>query len=61
MSLEEAERRCTQKGGYLAVIYSQQITVAGVGKQVGRAGSCVSPSMFGVGAPAAGNVAPPAK
>lgn len=59
-TLEEAEARCTQRGGFLAVIYSQQITASGVGKPVGRAGECVLPSRFGVGVQAPGNAAPPA-
>ena len=54
LTLEEAQARCTQQGGLLAVINTQQITASGVGTLIRSPGECVSPSKFG-GAP------PPAK
>jgi hypothetical protein len=46
MTLEEARAACTQQGGFLVVIYTQKITVAGVGPQVASPGNCVSSSSF---------------
>lgn len=50
-SLDEAEALCKKQGGLLTIMYTQQVTAAGIGKQVGHAGSCVPLSKFGVGAP----------
>lgn len=46
MTLEEARAACTQQGGFLVVIYTQKITVAGVGPQIASPGNCVSSSSF---------------
>ncbi len=53
MTLEEARAACTQQGGFLVVIYTQKITVAGVGPQVATPGNCASSSSFTTAAGAA--------
>lgn len=46
LTLEEAEAACTRRGGLLTVIYTQEITAAGIGQRVGYPGACVSPKDF---------------
>lgn len=57
LTLDEARALCEKKGGLLMVIYTQQITVAGLGEQVANPGDCISTDKFGV-APALGDSAP---
>jgi len=58
LTLEEAQARCTQQGGFLVIIHSQPISKAGVvGPDEASPGDCVSPSKFEV-APPAPNKAP---
>lgn len=52
LSLEEAQAACTKQGGFLVVIHTQKVTVAGVGEDIPSPGDCVSPSKFGAPAPA---------
>jgi hypothetical protein len=52
LTLEEAIERCTQQGGLLTIIYTQQITASGVGEQIGSPGDCVQPSKFEAANPA---------
>ena len=60
MTLEEARAACTQQGGFLVVIYTQKITVAGVGPQVASPGNCVSSSSFNTAPPTSPSSASPA-
>lgn len=46
MTLEEARAACTQQGGFLVVVHTQKITLAGVGDEVDSPGRCVSPDKF---------------
>ena len=57
LTLEEAQARCTKQGGLLVIIYTQKVTAAGVGPQIGSPGDCISTSKFDI-APAASNKAP---
>lgn len=47
MTLEEARAACTKQGGFLVVIHTMKVTMAGVGPQTDTAGDCVSPGKFG--------------
>ena len=60
LTLEEARAACTQQGGFLVVIYTQQITMAGVGPQVATPGNCVSSKDFNAAQPASTSSAAPA-
>ena len=60
MTLEEARAACTQQGGFLVVIYTQKITMAGVGPQVASPGNCVSSKDFNAAQPASTSSASPA-
>jgi hypothetical protein len=60
MTLEEARAACSQQGGFLVVIYTQKITVAGVGPQVASPGNCVSSSSFNTAPATSASSAPPA-
>jgi len=51
-TLEQAQAQCEKKGGLLVVIYTQQITLSGVGPEVATPGDCVSASKFDPNAPA---------
>ncbi len=54
MTLEEAQAQCTKKGGLLAVIYTQEVSAAGLGPEVASPGDCISPRKFDApGAPPA--------
>ena len=55
MTLEEAQAACTKQGGFLAIIYTQKITAAGLEPEVASPGDCISPDKFDKPAP------PPAK
>jgi hypothetical protein len=46
LTLAEAQAACTKQGGLLVVIYSQQLTQAGLGPMVAKPGHCVSPDKF---------------
>ena len=46
MTLEEARAACTKQGGFLVVVHTQKITLAGVGDEVDSPGRCVSPDKF---------------
>ena len=46
LTLEQAQALCTKKGGFLVVIYSQKITMAGPGPETASPGDCISPSKF---------------
>jgi len=53
LTLEEAQARCTQQGGFLVIIHSQKISKAGaVGPDEPSPGDCVSPSKFDLPPPA---------
>lgn len=52
MSLEEARAECAKQGGFLVVIYSQKITVAGVGQEIAKPGDCVPSKDLDLRAPA---------
>ncbi len=60
LTLEEAQALCKKKSGLLVVIYTQKITLAGVGPQIASPGDCVSPSKFDVTTPAPKPPNPPA-
>jgi len=51
LTLEEARALCEQKGGLLAVIYTQKITASGVGAPVGSPGECIQSSKFAPSVP----------
>ena len=51
LTLDEAQEQCMKKGGMLMIVYTQEITAAGVGPQVASPGDCVSPSKFDAPAP----------
>jgi hypothetical protein len=46
MTLEEARAACTKQGGFLVVIHTQKLTLAGIGDEVASPGDCVSPEKF---------------
>ena len=46
MTLEEARAACTKQGGFLVVLHTQKITMAGVGPEIDTPGDCVSPGKF---------------
>jgi hypothetical protein len=60
MTLEEAQAACAKKGGLLAVIYTQKITVAGLEPEVASPGDCIRPDKFDAAPPAASNAPAPA-
>jgi len=47
LTLEEARAACTKQGGFLVVIHSQKITMAGLGEEIDSPGDCVAPDKFG--------------
>lgn len=59
LTLEQARGLCTKQGGFLVVIHSQKITMAGVGPEIDSPGDCISPSKFD-GSKAAAGTTPPA-
>ena len=50
-TLDEAQEQCMKKGGMLMIIYTQEISLSGVGPQVASPGDCVMPSKFDQPAP----------
>ena len=46
ITLEQAQAACAKKGGLLVVVYTQEVTLVGVGPEVATPGNCVSPSKF---------------
>jgi len=46
MTLAEARAACTKQGGFLVVLHTQKITMAGVGPEIDIPGDCVSPGKF---------------
>jgi hypothetical protein len=46
MTLEEARAACTKQGGFLVVIHTAKVTLAGVGPEVDSPGDCVASSKF---------------
>jgi hypothetical protein len=46
LTLEQAQARCTKKGGFLVVIYTQKITTAGLEPEVAIPGDCLSPKSY---------------
>jgi hypothetical protein len=52
MTLAQAQAKCMKTGGFLAVIYTQEVSAAGLGPEVASPGDCISAGKFGV-APAA--------
>jgi len=60
MTLEEAQAACAKKGGLLAVIYTQKITVSGLEPEVASPGDCIAPNKFDVTQPAPTPPPPPA-
>jgi hypothetical protein len=60
MTLEEAQAACAKKGGLLAVIYTQKITISGLEPEVASPGDCISPDKFDVGQSAPNNPPKPA-
>ena len=47
MTLEEARAACTKQGGFLVVIHTMKVTLAGVGPEKDSPGDCVSRGKFG--------------
>lgn len=60
MTVEEARALCTKQGGLLMVIYTQKVTLAGIGPEVAKPGNCVSTKNFDKPAPAQDSAAAPA-
>ena len=50
MTLEEARAACTKQGGFLVVIHTMKVTMAGVGPETDSPGDCISPGKFGTAA-----------
>jgi hypothetical protein len=46
LTLEQAQAQCTKKGGFLVVIYTQKITLAGLEPEVAHPGDCLSPKSY---------------
>jgi len=46
MTLEEARAACTKQGGFLVVLHTAKVTLAGVGPEVDSPGDCISPGKF---------------
>jgi len=57
-TLDEAQEQCMKKGGMLMIIYTQEISLSGLGPQVASPGDCILPSKFDP-EPAPGPAAPP--
>jgi hypothetical protein len=53
LTLEEAQARCTQQGGFLVVIHAQEISRSGaIGPDKPSPGDCISSGKFDVAQPA---------
>jgi hypothetical protein len=46
MTLEEARAACTKQGGFLVVIHTMKVTMAGVGPETDSPGDCISSGKF---------------
>ena len=46
MTLEEARAACTKQGGFLVVIHTMKVTLAGVGPETDTPGDCISAGKF---------------
>ena len=46
MTLEQAQAACAKTGGFLVVVYAQEVSMAGVGPQVATPGNCVPAGKF---------------
>ena len=46
MTLEEARAACTKQGGFLVVIHTMKVTLAGVGPETDSPGDCISAGKF---------------
>jgi hypothetical protein len=46
MTLEEARAACTKQGGFLVVLHTMKVTMAGVGPETDSPGDCISPGKF---------------
>jgi len=46
MTLEEARAACTKQGGFLVVIHTMKVTLAGVGPEIDSPGDCIQPGKF---------------
>ena len=57
-TLEEARAACTKQGGFLVVIYTQEVTLAGVGPEIASPGDCVSSAKFDIAPAASASAAP---
>ena len=51
LTLDEAQEQCMKNGGMLMIIYTQEVSLSGVGPQVASPGDCVSASKFDQPAP----------
>jgi hypothetical protein len=62
MTLAQAQAKCAKTGGFLAVIYTQEVSAAGLGPEVVSPGDCIAASKFDVApaplAPAPSGAAP---
>ena len=45
-TLDELQEQCMKKGGMLMIIYTQEITLSGIGDQIPSPGRCVMPENF---------------
>ena len=45
-TLDDAQERCTKQGGMLMIIYTQELSLSGVGDQIASPGRCVMPENF---------------
>jgi len=62
LSLEQAQERCTQQGGFLVIIYEQQVSLSGgAGPETASPGSCVMPDKFDIAEPAPSTPPAPAR
>ena len=57
LTLQEAQAQCTKQGGFLVIIYTQKVTLSGLGPETATPGDCVSASKFDMTSAAS---APPA-
>lgn len=58
MTLEEARAACTKQGGFLVVIHTAKVTLAGVGPEKDSPGDCISAGKFDKAAESAATPAP---
>ena len=48
LTLQEAQAQCTKQGGFLVIIYTQKLTMSGLGPETATPGDCVSASKFDI-------------